>query len=934
MAKAPSWLQINEENFKDLLDYLQENVKNKDTDPFFAAACELLDGRVKRIIPILAEDLDAEKCIIRFRIRLLGAWLLCYPDQVGQRNQVFLGLLACISQITSDMYSQDLFSVAVKALSYEIMKLGFVWDDLTALNEAILRHKIVNGAVFGELIDENLWYAGKGLLHVSGKHISLIPLNMKRWNLNSSSMVESMKICEERLSVWTQKDERLKQSESSVVTKIDAFTTEFRRNQRTVIPTKQSLKQYTDGQTVPVKVTYISTATIRVETADPNYEKITGNINKGNGWYFYSERDLASVIKEGDYLNAEITSTEQGVFSISKQFLDAILNEVSEGSAYPCEYCLNSKSGPLWMTNTGVPLYVKDSGSYDIRDRAFIHVTKVGSNGYIQGEIDANQSEIEDQDFDDYKGWFIENKLLIEYTAPQKQECKTIGKDVVRIFERMLYNYQKSLSRASEIYKVLCFCQMLAELTEDERELHYLELKASYLEQLVLFTKGQYSEMKDLIPSYDIAQERSIIRCVNIVRVLKEINTSGDDSQLLSEIILSEKDALVIKLARILQSYNRIKEIVPEKTLLDLKQEMIKELSLDSEIQSSLDEDEEENLGMEDKTKEFKSSFIFPADKSQHMSANMKKQSRNVFKGICAFLNSMIGGTLYLGVDDRGYVIGLENDLDQIKGSIDSYIRLIQDEAKQAFEQSILEFLDFEVMCEGRVVAIKVRPYPDGLVYMEKVPYKRNFGESEPMREDEKARMISMKLSSGKADSGKLGTIDKAIVEKKCLCLKRYSSASGIRDRHVEPFKVTGQGKFVWCYDLVDKQCKQYSISRAADILLLNETWRHQMEHKALETDIFNWSGDKAMHIELRMDNLACNILKDEYPLSAKFLTSINDGEEWILSTDVYRCEAPGRFIIGLLDHVKILQGEELKKYVQDYITNHFDAENKIIICC
>ena len=96
-------------------------------------------------------------------------------------------------------------------------------------------------------------------------------------------------------------------------------------------------------------------------------------------------------------------------------------------------------------------------------------------------------------------------------------------------------------------------------------------------------------------------------------------------------------------------------------------------------------------------------------------------------------------------------------------------------------------------MFEGRVVAIKVRPYPDGLVYMDRIPYKRNFGESEPMREDEKARMISMKISSGKADSGKLGTIEKAIVEKKCVCLKRYSSASGIRDRHVEAFKVTGE---------------------------------------------------------------------------------------------------------------------------------------------
>ena len=30
-------------------------------------------------------------------------------------------------------------------------------------------------------------------------------------------------------------------------------------------------------------------------------------------------------------------------------------------------------------------------------------------------------------------------------------------------------------------------------------------------------------------------------------------------------------------------------------------------------------------------------------------------------------------------------------------------------------------------------------------------------------------------------------------------------------------------------------------------------------------------------------------------------------GEAWILAADVFRCEAPGRFIIGLVDHVKIL---------------------------
>ena len=56
---TPSWLQINEDNFKDLLDYLENIANNKDTDPFFAAACDLLNGRVERLIPTLSEDLDA-----------------------------------------------------------------------------------------------------------------------------------------------------------------------------------------------------------------------------------------------------------------------------------------------------------------------------------------------------------------------------------------------------------------------------------------------------------------------------------------------------------------------------------------------------------------------------------------------------------------------------------------------------------------------------------------------------------------------------------------------------------------------------------------------------------------------------------------------------------------------------------------------------------
>lgn len=923
MANTPSWLRIDEENFSDLIDYLQKNASNKGSDPFYAAARELLDGKVQQLVPTLASTLNADTGVMQFRIRLMGAWLLCYPEPVGQKSTVFLSLLACISQATAQARSQALFSKALMSLSHKVGMTGLGWSDLADLNIDAMCHKIINGATFGGPIEDTLWFAGKGLLRISGERVSVMPVNMKTWELQGQKMAESMKICDDRLSVWTPNDDRLRQQDSSDVAKIRDFAKDFRQSQRKTVPTEPPLKKYHADDDMTVRVTAVRYGVIEVETADPNYERISGRIVKGDGLFFYSLEDLSKVLRADDCLEARLT--EDGTFTLSAQFLRAILEEVEVGWVCPCEYVIDRASRPVWLATNGVYLYVNRPENYSLGSRAYICITNVNPNGTINGKIDEDQSGIEDEDFRDPKGRFIRDRLVAaDYDAPERRERKTIGADVVKIFERVLYNYQKSLSRASDIYKALCFCQMLSELTSDEREIDFLELKASYLEQIVLFAKGRHSEMKDLSPSADIAAERSVRRCVNIVSVLKEINAEGEDSQLLSDIIQSDTDKSVVRLARILQSYKRIKDIVPEKTLSDLKQEMVRELSIDSDIQSSLDDNEEEYLGMEDKTKEFKTSFVFPPDKSQHMQPNLSKQSRNVFRGICAFLNSMIGGTLYLGVNDMGYVVGLDNDLGWINGSLDAYIRCIQDEAKKAFEQSILDFLDFEVMFEGRVVAVKVRPYTDGLVYLDGVPYKRNFGESEAMRDDEKARMIALKLSMKKADAGKFGTVEKAIAEKKAVCLKRYSSASGIRDRRVEPFRKIDGGKLVWCYDLEDRQCKQFSYSRAADIVLLNEPWAHQSEHRALGTDIFNWSGAKAMHIVLGLDNTACNILRDEYSLSEKYLTSTDGGENWTLSADVYGCEAPGRFVVGLLDHVTVCEGDELKKYVAGYIREHF----------
>lgn len=921
---APSWLKINDENFRDLLEYLCKNAK--ETDPFYAAARELLRDRVSTLLPVLAADLSGDEDEQIFRTRLLGAWLLCFPEKSEEKVQVMFTMLNCLSQVVTEEVAQKLFIFSVRLLSCgDADNLGFSWDDLVDVKKEVLAYKILSNSVLSQVVKRELWYDGKGLLRVTGEEIAAFPVNRSRYTSESSRMSDCMRIAEDRFCVYVDKSDKLKQSESSDIARIEKFTSDFRREQRDVVPSGNTIKRYIEGQEVVVRVTGLSQNRVWVETADPAYEKVSGYLYHPKGLFYYTDMDFCKALREGDCMKAVIKDMGRGRFSIYDRFQDSLLELVEVERAYPAEFQMfHDKEGSLWMTNEGVPVYVKDYGNYMLGDRAYIDITFVGGNGYVTADIDEDQSDIDDAEFDDSKVWFIQNRITEEYEAPAMVKTGSLSADFVKLIERALYNYQRTLSRASEIYKVLCYCQMLSELVDDERELHYLELKADYLEQLVFFTKCQYSDMKPLTPSDDIATLPSVDRSVKIVEVLMEIESEGD-SQLLTETILTSEDDLVLRTARILQSYNRVKDIVPDSSLNDLRTEIIRGLSLDAEVLASLDDDDDEFLGMEDKVKEFKSSFVYPADKSQHMSPNLRMQSLAVFKAVCAFLNSKIGGTLYLGVSDSGYVVGIDNDLDYLKCNLDGYIRLIQDEAKRVFDKSILDFLDFEVMFDGRVVAVKVRPFDDGVVSLDSVPYIRRYGESEPMREDERVRIISEKVVSALGNGSKLDALENAISQKKRAVLRRFSSSSRVEDRKVEPFKIVKGGKYVWAYDLEARCCKQFGLSKMAAVDLLQDPWTHEAEHKEQQTDIFNWSGEKPMSIELELDLVAKNIIVDEYPLSEKFIKQIDrEGKTWRISTDVYGCIAPGRFCIGLADHVTIVKGEELKKYVKEFVAANF----------
>ena len=65
---------------------------------------------------------------------------------------------------------------------------------------------------------------------------------------------------------------------------------------------------------------------------------------------------------------------------------------------------------------------------------------------------------------------------------------------------------------------------------------------------------------------------------------------------------------------------------------------------------------------------------------------------------------------------------------------------------------------------------------------------------------------------------------------------------------------------------------------------------------------------------------MAKNLLVEEYPRAKEFITGHKGDENiWYFTTDVCRMEGIGRFYIGFANHIKILEGDELKKYASEY---------------
>ena len=156
-----------------------------------------------------------------------------------------------------------------------------------------------------------------------------------------------------------------------------------------------------------------------------------------------------------------------------------------------------------------------------------------------------------------------------------------------------------------------------------------------------------------------------------------------------------------------------------------------------------------------------------------------------------------------------------------------------------------------------------------------------------------------------------------AIKTKNKVVLHNYSSphSNTVSSRVVEPFMFLAGNDEVRCYEISSGMNKTFKVARMESVEMLLDPWEHEADHKRMYTDIFMFSSEKLLPVELRLDRLAYSLMVEEYPRAAQYIEP-EDDRHWLLRIEVCSYMGIGRFVLGLYENIDVLGGKGFVDYI------------------
>ena len=167
-------------------------------------------------------------------------------------------------------------------------------------------------------------------------------------------------------------------------------------------------------------------------------------------------------------------------------------------------------------------------------------------------------------------------------------------------------------------------------------------------------------------------------------------------------------------------------------------------------------------------------------------------------------------------------------------------------------------------------------------------------------------------------NAANVNRILEAIEERRQVLLCDYSSShtGEVRTRCVEPFGFTTNYVQIWCYEPDSGMNKLFKTSRISSVEVLDKGWKHEADHHEGYIDIFRMTGYEQHRVKLELGMLAHNLILEEYPLSERDIKPLANGR-WLLDTKVCNYLGISRFVVGLLDDIRVVDSPEYSNYLK-----------------
>ncbi|MDO4510810.1 MAG: WYL domain-containing protein [Bacteroidales bacterium] len=977
-----------DENLNAMIDYLSkyrgdhENSEYKLTIDALADRVADISGDLAKM-PLYTEGISDEDR--NKYIRLMTAQLIVCQENGFIDNTTLAALcnlLLKTGQAPTAEMSEKLMNICIQCLgAAEISKLSVGWSDIKSDNILIqvVAAKIAETELKVTHKDTLHYYQNKGTLAVKGDNASLAALNLKDYKQHKKPVPILPSPC--AIKVVGSESEALSKMAATNVLKTDSAFWSTVRQMESVRPSVASptskIKRYQEGDVVCVKVTLANHNTINAETIDPRYEPIKGQVfvDRSLSLTGIDRSEFLAFIQEKYYapkellMMAEVQDHPHYPFIIRPVIVD-YYEQLAADSQYAemLAYCYDKYTyGHRWLTENGLRLKIMDEEHDDDILDLFAYVTveesKVVNNEFVtNGKFSANEFTGE-EDVEEFKKQATRNFLegFLKWTqrpaANSEEKEEEIDPEAIQHCISVLYYDALNTEETRLRHQKLSMANALSVLTDDKKNGNFLRFEIKYLKSLVEFAQGgKFKTDTEVKVDEAFAEVPTVVEKMKIIGMLNnynfELQKLKKDASL-----MRQKEVDLESVQKLVDASQTLSGVLPLREIDAIKHAIAKNLFVDDEYESIVDEESE--FGEEDETKEFKTSVVF--DPSKTDKPNIKRQMKNILNAVCGFLNTEKGGDLYIGVNDQGVALGVAKDMAELykekritELSIDKYRLFIENAIENAFKDAsgpeygrditgLFVSTHIEASASGeKFLRIQIRPYEYGVVEFrdghgwaddDAKSYIRKSGRTVKMNDTQREQLLNRRKKENNSDKQKIQAIKTAIAEKKCITLHNYESSTGKRNRTVEAYYFKPSINAIVAFDLDRGENREFKINRFEKAEVKDQKWKNEAKHlKNPRTDIFHImesENQKGVKVTLEFDNYVKNLLIEEFPdakrledtpKSGEKLTQITGTDKWRMETTIFGFGGITRFYLGLAKRITIVEGEALKKHIKQYL--------------